>query len=284
MGVKDLKAYLEKHPEITSHCASLIQVRNVNQKTLSLFGAKSKKELLENLDVVFQGEAQAHFADELVDLWNGSLSYEREGINYSLKNDPINIQLNLRVMPGSEDNFDWVLVTLQDITARKKAEEYLRYLGTHDVMTGLYNRAYFDETLIKLEKERTDPISIIIADLNHLKRANDTLGHQAGDALIRRAAEVLKTEFNHGEVTARFGGDEFIAVLPNTNAETAAERIERIQVLISMNNKYYREPELSISLGTATSEPDLSLEKVISLADDRMYENKRQNHRRRRAD
>ena len=283
-GVIDLKTYLKEHPEVVLHCASLLQVRNVNQKTLRLFGAKSKDELLKNLNKVFQGESQTHFADELVDLWNGKLSYEREGINYSLNGEPIDIQLNLQVMPGHEDDFRWVLVTLQDITARKKAEDYLRYLGTHDVMTGLYNRAFFDETLIRLEKDRKDPISIIIADLNHLKRANDTLGHQAGDNLIRRTAEVLKTEFDNDQVVARFGGDEFIAILPDTDAKTAAECMERIEALIRMNNKYYREPELSISMGAATSQPDLSLEKVISLADDRMYENKGEQHRRRRED
>ncbi|MBK9209231.1 MAG: GGDEF domain-containing protein [Anaerolineales bacterium] len=94
-------------------------------------------------------------------------------------------------MPGYEENFGWVLVSIQDITARKKAEEYLRYLGTRDVMTGLYNRGYFEEMLVKLEKERKEPVSVIIADLNNLKRTNDSLGHQAGDKLIRRAAEVL---------------------------------------------------------------------------------------------
>ena len=283
-GITDLRAYLKEHPEVVLHCTSLLKVRNVNQKTLRLFGAKSKDELLKNLDKVFQDETQTHFADELVDLWNGKLSYEREGINYSLNGEPINIQLNLRVMPGHEDDFGWVLVTLQDITARKKAENYLRYLGTHDVMTGLYNRAFFDEALIKLERKRKEPISIIVADLNHLKRTNDTLGHQAGDNLIRRAAEVLKTEFNEGQVVARFGGDEFIVVLPDVDAQFAAECIENIQVLIRMNNKYYREPELSMSLGAATSQPDLSLEKVISLADDRMYKNKGAQRRRRRED
>jgi diguanylate cyclase (GGDEF)-like protein len=283
-GVINLKAYLKKHPKAVLDCANLLKVRNVNQKTLRLFGANSKDELLKNLDKVFQGETQTHFADELVDLWNGKLSYEREGINYSLNGEPIDIQLNLRVMPGHEDDFGWVLVTLQDITARKKAENYLRYLGTHDVMTGLYNRAFFDETLIKLEKKRKEPISMIIADLNHLKRANDTLGHQAGDKLIRRAAEVLKTEFDNDQVVARFGGDEFIVVLPDTDARTAAERIVRIEALIKLNNKYYREPELSISMGAATSKPGLSLEKVISLADDQMYKNKGEYHRRRRED
>jgi diguanylate cyclase (GGDEF)-like protein len=283
-GVTDLKSYIKAHPEVVLHCAGLLQVHNVNQKTLNLFGAKSKEEMLENIDKVFRDEMKEHFAREMVDMWNGKLSYEREGINYSLDGEPINIQLNLRIMPGHEDDFGWVLVAIQDITARKKAEDYLRYLGTHDVMTGLYNRAFFDETLLKLEKDRKDPISIILADLNNLKIVNDELGHQAGDNLIRRAAEVLRSGFDAGQVVARFGGDEFIAVLPDIDAQAAADIIEHIQVLVGLNNKYYREPELSMSIGVATSEPNLPLEKVISLADDAMYQNKGAYHRRRKDD
>lgn len=283
-GVTDLKAHIEDHPEFVLHCAGLLKVRNINQKTLALFGAKSKDELLQNLDKVFRDEMQEHFAKELIDMWNGKLSYEREGINYSLKGDPINIQLNLRIMPGYEDDFGWVLVAIQDVTAQKKAEEYLRYLGTHDVMTGLYNRAFFDEHLVHMEKDREEPVSIIMADLNGLKRVNDRLGHQAGDKLIRRAAEVFKASFEAGQVVARFGGDEFVAFLPEANEQVAAEALEHIRLLIGLNNKYYREPELSLSLGAATSRPDLSLEKVIIMADDAMYRDKGEHYRRRRGD
>ncbi|MBL8050373.1 MAG: GGDEF domain-containing protein [Anaerolineales bacterium] len=283
-GVVDLQEYLKENPEAALHCASLIRVLNVNQKTLELFGASSKQQLIQNLGQMFRDEMGTHFAKELVDLWNGKLAYEREGINYSLTGDPINIQLNFRVMPGYENDFSWVMVAIQDITARKKAEEYLRYLGTHDVMTGLYNRTYFEETLVKLEANRQDPISIIIVDLNYLKHVNDTLGHQAGDKLIRRIAEVLQASSDAEQFTARIGGDEFIIILPGQNEEAASEYMKHIQVLVEMNNKYYREPELSISIGAATSTPEMSLEKTINLADDAMYRNKGEHHRRRKDD
>lgn len=283
-GVDDLESYLEGHPEVALHCAGLINVLNVNQKTLELFGARSRGELLENLSQVFRDEMGNHFARELVDLWNGKLEYAREGINYSLTGEPINIQLDFRVMPGHEENFDWVLVSIQDITARKRAEDYLRYLGTHDAMTGLYNRAYFEESIQKLEARRNDPVSVIIFDLNFLKFINDTTGHQAGDKLIRRTAEVLNASFGGEALVARIGGDEFAAVLPGEDQEDCAERIKQIQVLIDMNNNYYREPVLSIAMGASTSAPGISLEKVITLADNAMYRNKGEHHRRRRDD
>jgi diguanylate cyclase (GGDEF)-like protein len=177
-----------------------------------------------------------------------------------------------------------VLVALQDVTERKKAEDYLRYLGTHDVMTGLYNRAYFEEALQKLESNSQNPISFIVVDLNELKVANDSFGHHTGDKLIRRAAEVLKASIDEEYTLARIGGDEFIIIMPGADAEAARVIMERVQALIKVNNTYYREPQLSLSLGAATRVDELSLEKVISLADDAMYENKGVFHHRRRED
>ncbi len=286
-GVTDLRDYLAQQPEAVLHCAGLIKVMNVNQRTLELFGAASKEHLLTNLNRVFRDEMGSHFANELIDLWNGTLVYEREGINYSLSGEPINILLNFRIMPGHEQTFDWALVSIQDITARKKAEDYLQYLGTHDVMTGLYNRAYFEETIQKLTIAQTSKVSIVVLDLNYLKRTNDSLGHQAGDKLIRRTAEVLKAAFtnsNSNYVAARIGGDEFAVILPDKDEVETAELLKQIQLLIEINNRYYREPTLSISCGAATSQLGMNIEKVIQMADDAMYANKTENHRRRKDD
>ena len=283
-GVTNLQEYLKSQPDLVGQFSKLIKVINVNKKTLELFGATSKEHLEQNLHLVFQEEMKVHFAKELIDLWNGKLAYEREGINYSLAGDPIDIQLDFRIMPGYEKDFSWALVSIQDITSRKKAENYLRYLGTHDAMTGLYNRAFFEEAVVNIEKQRKDPVSIIVLDLNYLKHTNDTFGHQAGDKLIRRAAEVIQAAFGHQHVAARIGGDEFAAILPEVNVEGATEYLKQIHALIGLNNKYYREPELSISIGAATSQPGISLEKVIGQADDAMYHNKSEHHHRRKDD
>ena len=283
-GVTSLESYLEEHPEAVSYCVGLINVLDVNQKTLQLFGAESKEHLIANLPRIFRDEMEEHFANELIDLWNGKLSYEREGVNYSLSGEPINILLNFKIMPGYEDDFGWALVSIQDISARKKAEEYLHYLGTYDVMTGLFNRAYFEETIQKLELSRKDPVGVIILDLNYLKKTNDTLGHQAGDKLIRRLAEVMIAAFNNGQIAARIGGDEFAVILPRTEESEMVDFIKQIHALIEINNKYYREPILSISAGFATSSPGMSLERVIQLADDAMYRSKAEYHHRRKDD
>ncbi len=283
-GVTDLRAYLRANPQAIDRFVGMIRILDVNQKTLDLFEARDKESLIANLDKVFLNDTKTHFANELADIWDGKTFYDRESVNFSLSGEPVYVQLAWTLMPGSEDNFNWVLVALQDITARKKAEDYLRYLGTHDVMTGLYNRAFFEETLIKLENARRDPISMILIDLNYLKVTNDQFGHHVGDQLIRRVAEVLKASLSEDYVAARIGGDEFIVIMPDTDLNDAKDMIERIQSLVAVNNTFYREPELSLSLGAAVSNPHLSLEKVMSLADNEMYKNKGIFHRRRKED
>ncbi|OQY89049.1 MAG: hypothetical protein B6D38_08395 [Anaerolineae bacterium UTCFX1] len=273
-GVTDLKRYLAANPEAVRQFTDLIRVLDVNQKTLDLFEAADKETLLANLKEVFHDDMGEHFQNELVDMWEGKTYFERESVNYSLHGKPVNVHIHWTLMPGHENDFAWVLVALQDITARKKAEDYLRYLGTHDAMTGLYNRAFFEEVLHKLEASRIDPTSFIIADLNGLKRVNDSFGHSAGDQLIRRAAEVLKASIEDRMIAARIGGDEFIIILPGEDAQKSKEMIERIDALTAINNKYYRNPPLSFSLGASTSAPGASLLKFVSLADDDMYKNK----------
>lgn len=283
-GVTDIKAYLTSHPEALDRFISMIRVLNVNQRTLRLFEVDDKEMFLANLNKVFRNDMREHFANELVDLWEGKTYYERNGIHYSLSGEPVQIHLHWTLMPGYENDFGWVLVALQDVTERKKAEDYLRYLGTHDVMTGLYNRAFFEETLQKFEENGQTPISFIAVDLNELKVANDTFGHHMGDKLIRRAAEVLKASVEEEYTVARIGGDEFIIIMPGADAEVASTIMERVQSLITVNNKYYPAPQLSLSLGAATRVAGLSLERVISLADNAMYKNKGLYYHRRKED
>jgi len=284
-GVKKLPPYLEQNPDFVRHCMGLLRVVNVNQKTVELFKAGSKEELLANLDKVFRDKMSLHFAKELENLWNGVFVYEREGVNYALDGEAIQVHIEVRIMPGHEDTFDWVLVSLQDITARKKAEDYLRYLGSHDVLTGLYNRMFFEQTLREWEQQPIYPTSVIAVDVNGLKVVNDTYGHQAGDDLIRRAAEVLSKAIDENNILARIGGDEFVILLPGYGEKKTADIVERIKKLMELNNKYHdQSPALSLSIGKASTNRELSLQKLIVQADNMMYQEKGKYYRRRKED
>ena len=280
-GVTDLATHLDAHPSLLGELIRSIEVLDVNSRTVELFRATSKSDLLGRLDEVFGDGVGPHFASELLSMWNGDLRHERESVNYSLSGEPIDIHLEWSVLPGHEATWDRVLVSIADITVRKRAEAYMQYLGTHDSLTGLHNRAFYDSTLQMLTSDETSMCSVVIADLNGLKQANDRHGHAAGDALIRRAGEALKAAAHSDDIVARVGGDEFSILLPGKNEAGANELIKRIRKVIEVNNQFYQGPRLSIALGGATAATGPELPAAHRLADRRMYDDKGD---RRRAD
>ena len=160
-----------------------------------------------------------------------------------------------------------------EIIQRKDMEEQLRYLGTHDILTGVYNRLFFDGELGRLEKSREFPISLIVADLDDLKKTNDTLGHTVGDGLLKRAGIALSLALRQGDILARIGGDEFAVLLPNTGAESVQAILDRIRGRIDDDNADQPDLHLSLSLGAATSEKG-NLTRAFLLADRQMYAEK----------
>lgn len=165
-----------------------------------------------------------------------------------------------------------------DLTDRKQAEEKLRYLGTHDALTGLYNRSFFEEEMMRLEGGRTFPISIVMADVDHLKKTNDQQGHASGDELLKRAAQTLTAAFRTEDVIARIGGDEFAVLLPSTDAAAAEVSLQRVQQTIAEDNAIHPEVPLQLSLGFSTAEPFTSLSDTFKQADANMYRDKRRHN------
>ncbi|MEW6522202.1 MAG: HD domain-containing phosphohydrolase [Bacillota bacterium] len=164
---------------------------------------------------------------------------------------------------------------IRDIGERKQMEDELRHLNTHDALTGLYNRAFFEEKLRRLEKGRSFPVSLILCDLDDLKVVNDTLGHTRGDELLRRAARVIASCVRGSDLVARIGGDEFAVVLAQTNQVAAEEVARRITQAVEEDNAGRPEFPLSISVGTATAEdPGRPLVEAYKEADYAMYRDK----------
>ena len=131
----------------------------LNRQTLSMFAASSQDELLSRLGAVFRDEMHESFAELLLDLWEGKTAQLREVVNYSLNGELINIHMQFAVLPDYHDTWGLVLVSLVDITARKKAEAYLEYLGKHDALTRLRNRAFCVDELNRISRKGPWPLT-----------------------------------------------------------------------------------------------------------------------------
>jgi diguanylate cyclase (GGDEF)-like protein len=275
LNIQDFHTFLDVHSEFVNQCIDDIVIIDVNQATLDLFKAPDKESLLKNTDQIFADEMQQTFREQLIELWNGNLHHQREAVNYALDGSVRHVILQFTVFPGYEEDWGMVQVALTDISARKKAENYLEYLGRHDVLTQLCNRAFFSEEVKRLERSRLRPVSCIFIDMNSLKEINDTLGHDIGDGLLRRVGNVLNQAIENTRYTAsRIGGDEFVILLPTaTEAETLTVT-QTIEELFKIDNQYYASQPISISMGCATSKENESIEALLKRADQQMYQKK----------
>jgi diguanylate cyclase (GGDEF)-like protein/PAS domain S-box-containing protein len=167
------------------------------------------------------------------------------------------------------------LVMITDITERKKAEEQLKYMSLRDPLTGLYNRAYFEEGMRHLESYRFARVGIIMCDVDGLKLINDTLGHNAGDSILVAAADIIKECFRTGDVVARVGGDEFAVLLLNTERDVIETACRRMRHAISKYNSSHLELPLSLSIGFAVSAgKSIPMNGLYKEADYNMYKEK----------
>ncbi len=176
-----------------------------------------------------------------------------------------------RFAPSGDDE---VLAICRNITERTQMESQLKHLSLHDALTGLYNRAFFEEELRRLEKQRDGTAGLLICDVDGLKIVNDSLGHNAGDEILKSVANILRQSFRAGDVIARIGGDEFVVLLNNCSSAFFDKACRRIKYHIAAHNSKNAMP-LSLSLGFALSRqspPDMTA--LFKEADNNMYREK----------
>lgn len=163
-----------------------------------------------------------------------------------------------------------VICISKEITERKRMEQELQHLSTHDILTGLYNRNFFETELTRLQNSRLFPVSIVVIDMDNLKKVNDQSGHSAGDELIKTVGQFLRQTFRVEDIVARIGGDEFAILLPETSESSAEEVLSRLRADL----KNHSDARLNVSIGVATADASTSLTDVMRIADDRMYQEK----------
>lgn len=216
------------------------------------------------------GKADVDDPIEKVLVTNTTQELETDAILTSRDGTSYYIEDSAAPIKDDEDITIGVVLIFRDVTEKTEQRRKIEYLSFHDALTGLYNRAFFEEELKRLDKERNLPISIIVGDMNGLKLTNDIFGHESGDLLLKKAAEVFKRVCRADDIIARVGGDEFTFLLPKTKLDEAEKIILRIKKEFSkVNVKAIRG---SISMGCETkANTDEDISQVLKNAEDKMY-------------
>ena len=166
---------------------------------------------------------------------------------------------------------------MRDVTAEKRLEEELRKLSTIDGLTGLYNRRFLDKTL-ESEFDRAMryqlPLSVLMCDIDHFKRFNDTHGHDMGDRVLKIVANTFKGALRNSDSACRYGGEEFLAILPNTAQGGAYNVADRFRQDVEALDVEGLKVTMSIGVATFPHLPVTTGEQLTEAADRALYEAK----------
>jgi diguanylate cyclase (GGDEF)-like protein/PAS domain S-box-containing protein len=231
-----------------------------------LVGTQSLEELVHLDDVGF-------VRDALERLHSGELAVTRiEFRMRGLAGRVHWVDLTASIVRGEDGEPLYRISQMQDIDARRRGEEQLRHLADHDTLSGLFNRRRFHEELVR-ELDAGGRGAVVLFDLDNFKAVNDTLGHAAGDAVIRRVGHALSARLRTSDVSARLGGDEFGVILRRVTAE-GAERVA-VELLDHVQGAIESEDDgagVSLSLGLAPFEgAGLVADELLRAADAAMY-------------
>ena len=170
------------------------------------------------------------------------------------------------------------LISFADISALKATQSELHQASITDPLTGLANRRHLLSTLhaeLQRAARAAMPVSVMLLDLDHFKQVNDTLGHGAGDEVLRAVATILRRFIREQDTAGRFGGEEFLIILPGADDAEAATAAERIRVAVGSVQWPYADLRITVSIGVAGHEGD-DAHALLERVDERLYAAKRQ--------
>ncbi|NMB20784.1 MAG: diguanylate cyclase [Firmicutes bacterium] len=203
---------------------------------------------------------------EIVGLANHTVLKAKDGTQSAIDDSAAPIR-------NEEGDLLGVVLVFRDVTEIKEREARITYLTYRDSLTGLYNRTFFEEEYKRLDKEPYYPLTLVMGDLDGLKLMNDAFGHHTGDEALNKIADIIRSCCRQTDLVFRWGGDEFVILMPNTT-EAQGERIcERIKILA--DGTYVADTKLGISLGCATklNHAD-SRSEILRLAENNMFKSK----------
>ena len=219
-------------------------------------------------------EKAAFLINEMV---NGQLTGAEEYLMVRKDGSSFYTEANANILKDADNRPVGILYVERDITERKRLQEELQQQATTDGLTGLTNRRHFLELAhneLKRAVRLNHPMAIALIDIDHFKSINDALGHAAGDQALLAFTKICQNKIREIDIFARFGGDEFVLLLPETSFEQAYKVVERIRLLLATQpiNLGGRLVSTSISSGISTlSSVHENIDTLLSQADQALY-------------
>lgn len=270
-----LRTIIDAVPEVIFYKDKESRFIGYNKSFEEFYRKKGIHQIIGKTDLEIYGdeEVAARFIQQDKDIM---AKKEAKYFEYTIKDKEGNVSTeeNVKIPVVDDAGQVWGIVGLsRDITERKMLEEKLRYLSEIDILTGLYNRYSFEEKVKELNYEKHLPLGIIMGDVNGLKLVNDTLGHLEGDRLLKDIAKVLSNACSQKGFVFRWGGDEFIVLLPNCNEMQCEGIIENI--VEECEQCDYKLIQLSIALGgTIRYNLDEDIYECIKKVEEKVYRQK----------
>ncbi|HSV43395.1 MAG TPA: GGDEF domain-containing protein [Candidatus Bathyarchaeia archaeon] len=277
----DIRSFLLSHPKKLKEAFGRVKVRTINDGALCFYGVASKKAFMDRLSKSFTGRALDVLVEQMVVLFSGGTDFSGEMKCRTAKKQSQDVFLCLKLSKNNREDLSSVIMTLQDITAWKRLERQLRKEAQIDMLTRLLNQGAMvdrlNHELIRAKRYGLE-LSCMMIDIDFFKVINDKFGHQKGDRILFQVAKMIRDCFRKVDVIGRYGGDEFVVVLPETsskNAYYAAHRLQRIFAETLFKYKKVISFHITLSIGiagySAKTKKIKDAKDLIALADGEMY-------------
>lgn len=273
MHMESAKMYTEINGEEVKNLEETSELSNFDISNIAYFSDESKESFLENCTYAIEHCAivQQEF----------SLGHGEDKQNYIYWLTGFETASNKRGLVSvyyDDSFFQSILDRLnKKIVDLEKEQQNIIKTSTLDPLTGAYNRQVlsgFLEEAIKDNKEKDSPFSVLMLDIDHFKKVNDTYGHLIGDQVLQLFVMLLKTTLRDRDYVVRFGGEEFLIILHGTPFEFACKIAERIRVIMEENMSTPMRRPITVSIGVVSYHKDESIKELLQRVDDNLYKAK----------
>lgn len=270
-----LRTIIDNIPEVIFYKDKDLKYLGINQACQNFYNSRGVYDIIGKNDLDFPLErefVEACYSHDKQVLEGRKTLYIEEDVLVEGQSERSYFQTVKTPIINDEGEVEGLVGIVFDITEHKNIEKKLREISYLDKLTNLYNRACFDEKIRELTEKRQFPIGIITGDVNGLKIVNDTIGHIQGDELLKSMADIFKKVSKDQYFVFRWGGDEFVTLIPNASEEMCQDYINQVEEMCRQSNDEFF--KLSIAQGYAMLTETDKIDDVLRESDNKVYREK----------